>query len=415
LEAKIQEKKMIKQLLLIFALFLLAHVTASFAVTNGKIAFTKNAQIYTVDPDGTNISSPLAFGDSPDWSPDGSKFAIAYFIGGNNWDIVVMNADGSNPVNITNDPAFDYSPRWSPDGTKIAFHSDRNGGDFEIYTMNPDGSSVTNLTNDAAFWQGTPRWSPDGTKIAYWTQTSADTEIFVMNADGTNQTNVSNNTRMDFDPAWSPGGNHIAFTSNGEIYVMDSDGLNQVNLTNSSSFEGQPVYSPDGTKIAFSTDRDGLSEIYVIDADGTNPTNLTNDDPTGADIEPAWAAAISSVCPQPQGYWKNTPQAWPVVILTLATQQYTQAELIYIMQLSNKKDASLTLAQQLIAAKLNALIGVDAAPVQSTIANADALLVTFSGKLPYGVQSKTGTGQSMVSYSGTLDQFNKGYLTAGCQ
>ena len=45
--------------------------------------------------------------------------------------------------------AWDQFPSFSADGSKIAFASDRDG-DYEIYVMNSDGSGQTNLTNNAA-------------------------------------------------------------------------------------------------------------------------------------------------------------------------------------------------------------------------------------------------------------------------
>ena len=44
-----------------------------------------------------------------------------------NFEIYVMDADGSNQVNLTNSAAADRRPAWSPDGSKIAFMSDRDG------------------------------------------------------------------------------------------------------------------------------------------------------------------------------------------------------------------------------------------------------------------------------------------------
>ena len=79
--------------------------------------------------------------------------------------------------------------------------------------------------------------------------------------------------------AQAPQQAQIVFTSrrdgndeNIEIYVMDADGKNQRRLTNSPGYDFQPAWSPDGQKIAFTTERDwkaGLGwEIYVMDADG---------------------------------------------------------------------------------------------------------------------------------------------------
>jgi dipeptidyl aminopeptidase/acylaminoacyl peptidase len=63
-----------------------------------------------------------------------------------NWEIYVINADGTNHVRLTHHSSLDRWPCWSPDGTKIAFASTRDG-DSDIYMMNSDGTGVVNLTN----------------------------------------------------------------------------------------------------------------------------------------------------------------------------------------------------------------------------------------------------------------------------
>jgi hypothetical protein len=82
-----------------------------------------------------------------------------------NYDVWVMQPDGSHVTQITAHSATDNYPHVSPDGTKILFTSDRDGDD-DIYVMNVDGTNIANLTNSSDS-ETMGLWSPDGSKIAF--------------------------------------------------------------------------------------------------------------------------------------------------------------------------------------------------------------------------------------------------------
>src|SRR3989344_4308215 len=205
------------------------------------------------------------------------KIAFHSFRDGN-YEVYVMNADGSAQTNLTNNPESDWNPMWSPNGSKIAFHSFRDGN-YEVYVMNADGSAQTNLTNNPES-DTYPVWSPNGSKIAFHSFRDGNYEVYVMNADGSAQTNLTNNPESDTYPVLSPDGSKIAFRSfrdgNYEVYVMNADGSAQTNLTNNPESDWNPMWSPNGSKIAFHSFRDGNYEVYVMNADGSAQTNLTN-------------------------------------------------------------------------------------------------------------------------------------------
>ena len=94
------------------------------------------------------------------------------------------------------------------DGSKIAFNSNRDGN-YEIYVMNADGSGQTRLTNNPAT-DYYPSFSPDGSKIAFNSYRDGNNEIYVMNANGSGQTRLTNNTANDIDPSFSHNGTAAA-------------------------------------------------------------------------------------------------------------------------------------------------------------------------------------------------------------
>src|SRR5438034_1211788 len=89
------------------------------------------------------------------------------------------------------------------------------------------------------------------------------------------------------------------------------------------------------------------------------------------------ATLTNGPCPRSQGYWKNNPRLWPVSSLTLGSQTYSKTELLNLLKNSTTSDASVILARQLIAAKLNIANGSDGTPVSSTTTDADSFPPLF--------------------------------------
>ena len=149
----------------------------------------------------------------------------------------------------------------SPDGKTLAF--DLLG---DIYTMPVTGGKATLLTKDIG-WQMQPAFSPDGKFIAYTSDEGGGDNIWIMRADGSEPRAVTNETfRLLNSPAWSPDGEFIVarkhFTASrslgaGEIWQYHKTGGSGIMLTareNDQKDLGEPAFSPDGKYIYFSQD-----------------------------------------------------------------------------------------------------------------------------------------------------------------
>lgn len=133
---------------------------------------------------------------------------------------------------------------------------------------------------------------------------------------------------------------------------------------------------------------------------------------------PAGAQASLDGCPHSQGFWKNHAELWPVETLTLGDHGYETAELLALLEAPTKGDASMILAHQLVAAKLNVAGGANATLFETAIDEADALLGPYEGALPYDVKKKRGPPSAdralMIATAETLDALNNEDAPTAC-
>jgi TolB protein len=142
-----------------------ASLTPVVSPTSRQIAFTRETpteppKIWVMNADGTGqrpLTGPGDWEDSdPAWSVDGPEIAFSRLRPGLGSEIFIMGADGSSPKALTNLPGADWAPTFSPDNRYIAWTAFRQG-DFDVWVMNRDGSDKIRLTTDPAF-DGFPDW-----------------------------------------------------------------------------------------------------------------------------------------------------------------------------------------------------------------------------------------------------------------
>lgn len=232
---------------MIFRNFLLVFATFLFFFGPSKNVFAEETP--PLNPEGISEYSR--------WSPDGTKIAFVSSRDGN-WEIYVIDADGSNLTRLTKNLEHDAFPTWSPDSKKIAFSSTATGFSRNfpslsaIFVMDANGENRKRLTNTEVgadspvpYYNDTvPIWSPDGQKIGFLSdRRNGFREIFLMNPNGTDITRVTFQNLHHWNIGWTHDSKRILFDARMDGFVTPASnpiaGIFSVNASGPKWFWGE--------------------------------------------------------------------------------------------------------------------------------------------------------------------------------
>jgi len=182
-----------------------------------------------------------------------------------NFEIFIMNPDGSNQQNLTNTPDIqEFYPQASPDGTKICFMAYQGQGQNRIrclYLMNPDGTGRKKIVDNGRW----PCWSPDGRTIAFVRdylprfniKDYATQGLYFYDLQSQQITEHPNckNIQHIYCLSWHPNGRWIAATVHGglgqdhAIITLARDDNRIYKLLGGNRC--RPVFSPEGDQVAW--------------------------------------------------------------------------------------------------------------------------------------------------------------------
>jgi Tol biopolymer transport system component len=329
--------------LLVIAAALIAVPSATGTAGNGPILLSRYTDVYrgiidlySVRPDGSQLSPLKASLLISALSPDATRIALVTSGGGTSRDILVMNVDGSGLRKLASyDPPANSSGTiraliWFPDNVRLAYQLPTYPRDeFRVVDVR-SGEQVPVPVYD----EGVPQvvrpeqWSPEATEFAYETPVpnlpSGYPQVRVKSlATGAIRT-VADAGRH---PVWSPDGRWIAYISTGSVYVAPRDGGQPVLVGEATSAPVKSVdnlfWSPDSSTLAFSASTSQRPEpkngwavtngVFLARPDGSAQT-LVRDHASVGGWSPAGDALLVYPTYSDPGYYPPylVGDEWPV-------------------------------------------------------------------------------------------------------
>ncbi len=229
----------------------------------------------------TNLSGAE---NSPALSPDGRSVAFVHR-SDNRVHLWTQRIDGHRPIDLTPDCAApSYSPAFSPDGSLIAYGS--RCGEGGIFLVGASGENVRRVTSFGA----DPAWSPDGRELVFSTEPVVNpygrmgmSELWKVAIGGSGEPSRIHSADA-IQASVSPHGLRIAFWalpvggSQRDIWTIPYRGLSSgekpVPVTQDRAVDWNPVWAPDGKSLYFLSNRDGAMNLWRVPIDEASGKTL---------------------------------------------------------------------------------------------------------------------------------------------
>lgn len=227
-----------------------------------------------------------------DFSPDGEWLALVGEDPEDGTAVIFRQrlADGERQqLTRHGDPyAFDTRPRFSPDGRWLAFTRGTQSV-RELYVLDLDNPAdePRALTHDQQYVDSFD-WMPDGRALVVGTDRAGHRALWRLTPDGGWTLLGARDAQM---PSVADDGRIAFLVTQWEANLwpvdMQTGDLGDAPMAASTKYDSNPAWSPDGSTVAFTSNRSGIGAIWLADADGGNPRPAYQP-PDGRAVGPHW-------------------------------------------------------------------------------------------------------------------------------